>query len=229
MTDGAERTVDGRLARLAHAAASRRRSSASRRSRPPQPDAILELALGEHHLDRVALVLETGHDNVLERVDAPRRPRDLAGQPPQAELGRRDVEQEIEQPLEGGGGDVDAWSRRDEPVTAARARAGDPIVLQLHDRNTGDDPERQARRDVTRRRNRGRADRLRAVERDRVAQSAGTLRGPPPQRLDGLQDAGAQVPELDHERGPLLLQQVSALGRQADLQTPRDQLAAGRA
>ena len=79
--------------------------------------------------------------------------------------------------------------RRDEPVPAARARAGDPIVLQLHDRNAGDDPERQTRADVTRRRNRGRADRLRAVERDRVAQGAGTLRRPPPERLDGLQDA----------------------------------------
>jgi hypothetical protein len=37
------------------------------------------------------------------------------------------------------------------------------------------------------------------------------------------------VPELDHERSPLLLQQVSALRRQADLQPPRDQLGAGRA
>ena len=68
-------------------------------------------------------MLETRHDNVLQRVDATCRPRDLAGQPPQAELGRRDVEYEIEQPFEGSGGDVDAWTRRDESVTAARARA----------------------------------------------------------------------------------------------------------
>ena len=152
LTDGAKRTIDGRLARARSRGCLLAPVTASRCSRAPQPDAILELALGKHHLDRIALVLETGHDNVLERVDAPRRPRDLAGQPPQAELGRRDVEHEIEQPFEGGGGDVDARSRRDEPVPAARARARDPIVLQLHHRNTGDDPERQARRDVTRRR-----------------------------------------------------------------------------
>ena len=104
-----------------------------------------------------------------------------------------------------------------------------PVVFQLDDRNAGDDPERQTRCDVTRRRNRGRADRLRAVERDRVAQSAGTFRRPASQRLDGLQNAGAQVPELDHERSALLLQQVAALGRQADLQAPSDQFGTGRA
>ena len=88
----------------------------------------------------------------------------LAGQPPQAEFGRGDVEQEIEQLLERGGGDIDAWSRRDEPVPTARACARDFIVLQLDDRNAGDDPEGQSRCDVTRRCGRGRADRLWAVE-----------------------------------------------------------------
>ena len=56
------------------------------RPRPPQPDAIFELTLGEHDCDLVALVLETGHDDVLKRVDTSRRPRDLSGQPAQAEL-----------------------------------------------------------------------------------------------------------------------------------------------
>ena len=37
------------------------------------------------------------------------------------------------------------------------------------------------------------------------------------------------MPELDHERSALLLQQVPALGRQADLQAPSDQLGTGRA
>jgi len=86
-------------------------------------------------------------------------------------------------------------------------------VFQLHNRNTGDDPVRRTRFDVTQRRDRGRTDRLRAIECDRVAQSAGTLCRPPSQHLDCLQDAGAQMPELDHESSALLLQQVSALGR----------------
>ena len=96
--DGPSRARQLRLLALSLTRASLVPVTASRCPRAPQPDAILELALGEHHLDRIAFVLETGHNNVLQRVDAPRRPRDLAGQPPQAELGRRDVEHEIEQP-----------------------------------------------------------------------------------------------------------------------------------
>ena len=47
-------------------------------------DAVLDLALGEHHLDRIACALQAGHDPVFQRVDAPRCPRDLAGKLPQA-------------------------------------------------------------------------------------------------------------------------------------------------
>src|SRR6188472_4255630 len=94
--------------------------TAPRGPRPPQPDPILQLTLGKHHLDRMPFALETGDHNVLQRVDAPRRPGDLGGEPPQAELRRREVEQEIEQHLEGGGSDIDARSRRGETVTAAR-------------------------------------------------------------------------------------------------------------
>ena len=204
--------------------------SAPRCPRAPQPDAILELALGEHHLDRIAFALEAGHNNVLERVDAPRRARDLTGQPPQAELGRRDIEHEIEQPFEGGGGDVDARSRRDEPVPAARARAGNSVVSPARPREHPATILSDSRVAMS-------PDAAVAAEPTASGPSNATallkapalFRRPAPKHLDGFQNAGAQVPELDHERSPLLLQQVAALGRQADLQAPSDQLGTGRA
>jgi hypothetical protein len=72
--------------------------------------------------------------------------------------------------------------------------------------------------------------RPRTLQSPRKTRSRLGRRQPPPQLAPGHgdQDASAQVPELDHESSPLLLQQISALGRQVDLQTPRDQLAAGR-
>jgi hypothetical protein len=144
---------------------------------------------------------------VDERLLEARREREV--------LGGSHVEEEVELSLEGGGCSVGARGRRSEAVSARGARTRDPVVLELDDRNPGDDADRHARCDVARARERCRPHRLGRVERNSVAQYARAFRRVAPQRLNCAEHPAAQAPELDEQGGALLLQQVTALRGQA--------------
>ena len=163
------------------------------RAHPPQPDAILHLALLQDERDVRSLGLQPRDDDVLERVHPPRRPRDLVREPSHESSSAATSSSLSSTASKRSATVVDARARRCQAVAAVGPRPRDHRLLDLDDRDAGDAARAHAHLDLALRGQRRGIHRLRPGGGHREAEKPAGVRRVAVERVDRLQRRGARA------------------------------------